>query len=112
QASGRAVLTRAVVQIEDVLVDPQYRQEVALAGGWRSILAVPILRGRVPIRAIVITRSEAGTFSPGHGHLLPTFADQAVIAIENVGLFKELEARKRELSEALEQQTATARSYG
>ncbi len=108
QASGRAILTSAVAQIEDMLADPSYPREIALAGGWRSILAVPMLRDAVPVGAIVITRNEAGPFSDGHIELLKTFADQAVIALQNVRLFKELEARNRDLTDTLEQQTATS----
>jgi signal transduction histidine kinase len=106
QASGRAILTRAVAQIEDMLADPLYPREIALAGGWRSIIGVPMLRDGTPIGAIVITRSEAGPFSDGHIELLKTFADQAVIAVENVRLFKELEARTGELTQSVEQLTA------
>ncbi len=67
-----------------------------------------MLRDGEPIGAIVVTRSEAGAFSAGQVELLQTFADQAVIAIENVRLFTELEARNRDLTDALEQQTATS----
>jgi two-component system, NtrC family, sensor kinase len=102
QASGRAILTRAVAQIEDMPADPQYTREVTVASGWRSILAVPMFRDDAPIGAIVITRNEAGRFAEEHIDLLKTFADQAVIAIENVRLFDETK-------EALEQQTATSR---
>jgi two-component system, NtrC family, sensor kinase len=108
QASGRAILTRAVAQIEDMRADPQYTREVTVAGGWRSILAVPMFRDDAPIGAIVITRSEAGRFAQGHIDLLKTFADQAAIAIENARLFEAEQARTRELSESLQQQTATA----
>src|SRR5262249_33688598 len=69
---------------------------------------VPMFRDGSPIGALVITRSEAGRFAEGHIDLLKTFADQAVIAIENVRLFDEGQARTRELSEALQQQTATS----
>jgi signal transduction histidine kinase len=103
QASGRAILTRAVAEIEDMLADQQYTREVTLAGRWRSILAVPMLRDGAPMGAIVITRNEVGPFAAGHIELLKTFADQAVIAIENVRLFDEVQARTRELSQSVEE---------
>src|SRR5215813_12479276 len=108
QASGRAILTRGVAQIEDMLADRQYTREVTVAGQWGSILAVPMLRDGAPIGAIVITRNEVSRFDERHIDLLKTFADQAVIAIENARLFEAEQARTRELSESLEQQTATA----
>jgi GAF domain-containing protein/CheY-like chemotaxis protein/anti-sigma regulatory factor (Ser/Thr protein kinase) len=107
-AVGRAILSGAVVQIEDAQSDPDYQTSVAVMGGWRSMLAVPMLRDGEPVGTIVIQREEAGSFPPGQVSLLQTFADQAVIAIENVRLFTELEARNGELRVALEQQTATS----
>ncbi len=108
QASGRVMLTGAIVHIEDVLEDPDYARELARAGGWRGLLGVPLLRDGSPVGVICVMRGRPGRFSETQTELLKTFADQAVIAIENVRLFKELEVRNRDLTETLEQQTATS----
>jgi len=101
QVSGRAILDRAVAQVEDALADPDYDHEFAHAGNWRSLLGVPMLRAGVPIGVIVITRDVAGPFAANHIELLKTFADQAVIALENARLLSELR-------QSLQQQTATS----
>ncbi|HTY80340.1 MAG TPA: GAF domain-containing protein, partial [Candidatus Bathyarchaeia archaeon] len=106
QGASRSVLNRAVVNIPDVLEDPDYRSDVARSGGWRSVLSVPMLREGKSVGAITVARSATGLFSESQVDLLKTFADQAVIAVENVRLFKELQARTAELTQSVEQLTA------
>jgi GAF domain-containing protein len=108
QVSGRVLLTKSVVRLEDVLADPGYDQRFPQAMGWRKMLGVPMLRQGDPIGVIVVGWAEPGPISKAQEGLLKQFADQAVIAIENVRLFEAEQQRTRELSEALQQQTATA----
>ena len=109
-SSGRAIPERRIIHIHDVRSDPEYTataiQRETL--GYRTVLAVPLLRDGEPIGALVMWRREVRPFSQKQMDLMTTFADQAVIAIENVRLFTELEGRNRELRVALEQQTATS----
>ncbi len=105
---GRAALNKTVNNVPDVLADPLYSQDFAMAGNWRSVLAVPMLRHGELIGVMSVGRMVPGEFPAQQVALLQTFADQAVIAIENVRLFTELQARNRDLTEALEQQTATS----
>jgi GAF domain-containing protein len=108
-AAGRAILCRSVVQIPDVLADPAYGVlDLARAVNYRSILAVPMLRDGDPIGAIAVPRARVGSFPASQIALLQTFARQAMIAIENTRLFEAEQERSRELSESLEQQTATS----
>jgi PAS domain S-box-containing protein len=107
---GRAFLEGRPVQVEDVLGDPEYDPatlETLDVTRYRTFLAVPLLRDGVPIGVIGCGRREVKPFTATQVELVKTFADQAVIAIENVRLFQELKARNRDLTETLEQQTAT-----
>jgi signal transduction histidine kinase len=106
--SSRAIKARATVHIQDVSSDPHYDRAHASVGGARRFLAVPMLREGVPLGAIVAAWAEAGATPKQHEDLLKVFAAQAVIAIENVRLLNELRQRTDDLSESLQQQTATA----
>ncbi len=96
-----------VIDAEEELV-PRRTRDIARIRGWRSVLFVPLLSEKGPIGAISVARVEPGSFADHHVQLLQTFADQAVIAIENVRLFDEVQAKTRDLTELLLQQTATA----
>jgi signal transduction histidine kinase/CheY-like chemotaxis protein len=99
---GRTILGRAVLHIRDVAADPGFTVVAAHPGlGIRSFLGVPILREGSPIGAIALFRREVALFSDRQIELVKTFADQAVIAIENARLFQELEARTRELTRSV-----------
>jgi two-component system, NtrC family, sensor kinase len=107
-ASARSILTRSVVHIPDISKDPEYTATPVIEVGFRSVLAVPMLRDGQPIGAIAIVRLEPRPFPDRQITLLQTFAEQAVIAINNVRLFDEVQAKTRDLEESLQQQTATA----
>src|SRR4029450_3316429 len=108
---GRTVLTRAGQHIVDAETDPswgpQLREDTRLRG-FRSAVSVPMLRGPDVVGVIAVTRDRVGGFASPEIALLQTFADQAVIAVENARLLNELQAKNADLTEALEQQTATS----
>ena len=106
---GRTLLEGKVVQIPDVEDDSEYTWiDAQKREGFRTLLGVPLLREGIPIGVIGLMRRSVRPFNDKQIELVTTFADQAVIAIENVRLFDEVQARSRELSESLAQQTATA----
>src|SRR5262247_1014951 len=108
---GRAVLRRLVQHVVDAASDPgwsaRFRADSRLRG-FGSLLVVPMLRGDHVLGAIGVSRERSGGFTPGEIALLQTFADQAVIAVENARLLAELQTKNANLTEALEQQTATS----
>jgi hypothetical protein len=112
--SGRAVIDARTVHVEDLAAAAAEAEfplghAIARRYGHRTALAMPLLREGVPIGALFLRRHEVRLFSDKEMALLRTFADQAVIAIENVRLFKELQARNRDLIESLDRQTATGK---
>jgi two-component system NtrC family sensor kinase len=110
-AAGRAVLDRRTIHVPDLQAEvDEYPESSVFARsyGFRTVLNVPLLRRAEAIGTISIRRTEVRPFTHRQIELLKTFADQAVIAIENVRLFQELQVRNRALTEALERETATS----
>src|SRR5262245_12977732 len=106
---GRAAETRKPVYVPDVEAHPGFTQmDLAKRAGFRAVLGVPLLREGEIIGVLMLLHSKPDPFTADHIERAQTFADQAVIAIENTRLFEAEQASKRELTEALEQQTATA----
>jgi GAF domain-containing protein len=106
---ARTALDVALVHIPDVLADPEYTwHEGQRLAGFRAMLGVPLLREGSCVGVMAMTRATPQPFTNGQMELATTFADQAVIAIENVRLFEAEQQRTRELSESLDQQTATS----
>src|SRR5581483_2702453 len=101
------------LQAPDIAADPELRaQDQAITGQIRTLLVVPLLRKGEPIGVFSLSKTEVEPFTDKQVELMETFADQAVIAIENARLFEAVQARTRELTEALEYQTATSEVLG
>jgi PAS domain S-box-containing protein len=106
---GRVLLERKTVQIHDVLADPEYNyRDMQKAAGYRTLLGVPLMRQGEPIGVLFLGRRTVEPFTDKQVELVSTFADQAVIAIENVRLFDEVTAKTRDIEEALRYQTGSA----
>jgi signal transduction histidine kinase len=106
---GRTLLEGKTVHVRDIQEDPEYGLDGLISlGTFRTTIGVPLLREGSPIGVFFLTRTRVDPFTQQQIDLVTTFADQAVIAIENVRLFDEVKARTEELSESLQQQTATA----
>jgi two-component system, NtrC family, sensor kinase len=101
---ARTAFERTIIHIRDVLADKEYKYlEAQRRGGFRTLLGVPLLRDGALIGVLSLSRAKVKPFTDKQIELVTTFADQAVIAIENVRLFDAVEARSHELAEALEQ---------
>ena len=110
--TGRVLLAGKSVQIADVLADLEWAHAhpgAAKLGNFRTMLGAPLLREGAPIGIFLLQRAEVRPFTEKQIKLVETFADQAVIAIENTRLFEAEQQRTRELTETLEQQTATSK---
>src|SRR5262245_23547233 len=110
--TGRVALERSTVHVDDLRADPEYTLGPALQHGVRSELGVPLVRDGEVIGVIIVGRTEVRPFTKRQIALVETFADQAVIAIENTRLFEEVQSRTRELQESLEYQMATSEVLG
>jgi two-component system NtrC family sensor kinase len=106
---GRTLLEGRIVHLRDAVTDDEYTfREAQKLGHFRTMLGIPMMRDGVTMGVLSLTRSEVRPFTERQIELLQTFADQAVIAIENARLFEEVQAKTRDLAESLQQQTATA----
>ena len=105
---GRVLVEQRTVHIPDCEADPEYKvPDILRAAGNRAILGVPLVREGLPIGVLAVTRSTARPFTEKQIELVKTFADQAVIAIENVRLFDEVQTRTRDLAKSLEELRTT-----
>src|SRR5262249_42046393 len=106
---ARCLRAKKVIYISDITVDAEYSaREPYDFGGYRTVLCAPLMREEMAIGVLMVVTYKPRVFTDAQVELVTTFADEAVIAIENVRLFDEVQARTRELSESLQQQTATA----
>jgi signal transduction histidine kinase len=105
---GRALQAKKTLHVADMNADPEYAAyDLKRMGGYRAVLGIPLMREGVPIGAMMVGRQTPKAFSEAQIALVTTFADQAVIAIENVRLFDEVQARTRELTNSLEELRTT-----